>query len=401
LDIDIILSPAPGTTATYNSRVLPLAHELAKKGFKVRIITTSVDYHNLREKTIENKGVLVSHCAQFQYKLRNMNSKREYLTLLQILKETLRFLTKVFKIINQDNPRVVLIFTGNLLSLLSYPLIKLIKIYKRFKIISDYDDIFGKGGYSEVAPYKFKSVIVFIMDVLEKTVPLLADEHVVCSHYLQKRFYYSSPQIIPNSVDCSRFKKPQKTKKNNKVRAVFIGRITPQHWYDIRTIVEAISLLNRKKNISPDKFEVLIIGTGDRMGDLKALIEEKNVEEYFKLLGWIDSSKISYYLSSSDIGLLPLSTNPINAARCPVKLLEYMASGLAIVTSNFGEPSHILEYGWSGILTKPNSTNSFANGIRLLVDDLSLREKIRKNALIKSGYFDHKNVVRKWLEVIK
>lgn len=50
-----------------------------------------------------------------------------------------------------------------------------------------------------------------------------------------------------------------------------------------------------------------------------------------ELLGTVDYSDLPLLLHSARVGLLPLSDDPLNSARSPMKLFEYLAAGLTVL----------------------------------------------------------------------
>jgi len=70
-------------------------------------------------------------------------------------------------------------------------------------------------------------------------------------------------------------------------------------------------------------------------------------------LGWIPYTKISDIYLTADVGLVILMPEPRYVAAVPVKLFEYMASGLPVVASNFPSIAQIVKQANCGIVVDP------------------------------------------------
>lgn len=121
-----------------------------------------------------------------------------------------------------------------------------------------------------------------------------------------------------------------------------------------------------------------IVGDGFWKENLAQRAKELKLEN-INFKGWVHPAKIPHYLEEVDIGVYPLAVrNKFTQAKFPVKLLEYMAKGIAVVASDFGEASRIIENGKDGFLVKDEK--EFADKILLLAENSSLREKMGLSA---------------------
>jgi glycosyltransferase involved in cell wall biosynthesis len=82
----------------------------------------------------------------------------------------------------------------------------------------------------------------------------------------------------------------------------------------------------------------------------------QGLEKYVDWKGWIEFDLVPDLLQSADAGLVILTPEPRYVAALPVKLFEYMASGLPVVASNFPETSKIVREANCGILVDPEKS---------------------------------------------
>jgi glycosyltransferase involved in cell wall biosynthesis len=79
-------------------------------------------------------------------------------------------------------------------------------------------------------------------------------------------------------------------------------------------------------------------------------------------------------LASAHIGIAPMSDDPWTRGKCGLKVLQYMAAGLATVASLAGVHRDIIEHGVSGFLV--SSPDQWRETLRALIRDSALRQRI-------------------------
>jgi len=81
--------------------------------------------------------------------------------------------------------------------------------------------------------------------------------------------------------------------------------------------------------------------------------------------------KESGALTSSHIGIAPMPDNPWTRGKCGLKVLQYMAAGLPVVSSPVGANRQIVEHGFTGF--HADSPEAWQSAIQRLVRDPNLR----------------------------
>ena len=84
------------------------------------------------------------------------------------------------------------------------------------------------------------------------------------------------------------------------------------------------------------------------------------------------------YIAAADICVACFEENEVTLCKSPLKIVEYLASGKAIVASNVGEVSNML--GESGVLTSPGDSSSLASGILKVLENNDLKNKLEQLA---------------------
>lgn len=187
-------------------------------------------------------------------------------------------------------------------------------------------------------------------------------------------------EYIPNGVDDEFFKPLKLSKKNNPMRIVYLGRISPIK--QIETLIEA----------SQGEFTIEIIGPAERdyHSKLSRLIKKVNSNSVIKnkLYNKLEQIKI---LDSSDVFVLPSKSEGL-----PQTLLEAMARGKVVVASDNNASRDIIINGKNGFLYKNGSSKS----LRELLKNISLQDevhltKIRKEARLTAEKFRWKEIIKK------
>ena len=106
--------------------------------------------------------------------------------------------------------------------------------------------------------------------------------------------------------------------------------------------------------------------------------------------------KIPYYLSASDVLVLPMVDSNIEKARFPIRLGDYMASGRPIVSNAVGEVKYVIESEKCGLTCGPNDTEGFTDAILKVIRNRELQNKLgvqaRKSAEEKYSW---QNIVKR------
>jgi len=109
-----------------------------------------------------------------------------------------------------------------------------------------------------------------------------------------------------------------------------------------------------------------------------------------RFVGHVSPAEVRHLLASLDIALLPTQevVRPAGSLEAdigqwtsPLKAFEYMAAGLAIVASDIPVHREILEDGRTALFCRPDDPDAWADAVRRLTLDPSLRSEIGSNAM--------------------
>ena len=123
-------------------------------------------------------------------------------------------------------------------------------------------------------------------------------------------------------------------------------------WHGIDLLIDTYYIVRQRFTDTA----CLLVGDGPVFSDIKKSILEKHIENDVLLMGAVPHEKTVEYISLFDIAIMPNS----NAYGSPVKVLEYMASGRAIVASNIGQIKKLISHGETGLLCPPGDHSGMA-----------------------------------------
>ena len=116
---------------------------------------------------------------------------------------------------------------------------------------------------------------------------------------------------------------------------------------------------------------LVLMGDGDDVGRLHALVHELKLDEYVNFVGWTVREDMVRYLSVADIGLSPEPENGLNELCTMNKILDYMAMELPIVAFDLAETRYSAQ--GAALYATPNNVEDFANKVGTLLDNEELR----------------------------
>ena len=226
-------------------------------------------------------------------------------------------------------------------------------------------------------------------DDLKIEAGIFVAEHLMKDHF-DAGIKINRPVVIPNSIpdewviDTVNEFSPDE----NVTRLLYIGRFTKDKGTDI--VVYAVDhLINNLgyKNVICD-----LIGEGDPVleNDLKHFIADRGLENHIKFYGFMPRSELIQHIQNYDILLFPTP----KWEGMPVAIIEAMARGLAVISSNIKGPDEIIEHQKDGLLIPPNDPVEMGRAIDLLLKSPSFTNELKKAAIetVKNKFVSSKMI---------
>lgn len=189
---------------------------------------------------------------------------------------------------------------------------------------------------------------------------------VVPSGFLEAVFamWNVRTEIVPNIIDLSRFRPAQDRKRG----CHLIVTRNLEDIYDLPTALRAFTAIRR---VHPNA-RLTVAGSGPRLEELRKLCVELQIADAVQFTGRLENDKIAELYRDADLLL-----NPSLADNMPISLLEAMASGVPIVSTDVGGIPYLVEDGKSAMLVPPHQPDEMAACALRILADRALAERLR------------------------
>ncbi len=172
--------------------------------------------------------------------------------------------------------------------------------------------------------------------------------------------------------------------QSNKFKVIFTGNIGQAQGLDI--LPKTAQLL---KN---EDIEFIIVGDGRYRAEFEKEIQKRNVEDMFILVKRQEAQKIPQLLAACDAAFLSFQNAELWRMTIPAKLQSYMACGMPIIASAFGETQRIISEAQCGVCAPIGDENELARQILSLKnEDLSVMAYNSRHYYDK--HFDKKSIM--------
>ena len=193
---------------------------------------------------------------------------------------------------------------------------------------------------------------------------------VVPSEFLREIFsrHQMNSIVIPNVVDLQLFR-PSVSAATTRDPArphVVIAR-NLEHIYGIDLGLRALAMLRRQI----PGVRASITGTGPEQRALSALVDELGLGEQVTFTGRLEPAAMAELFQSADLVL-----NPVRADNSPNSVLEALACGVPVVSTNVGGIPFLVEHDRSAVLVEPESAEALASGMARILADPELRQRL-------------------------
>lgn len=151
----------------------------------------------------------------------------------------------------------------------------------------------------------------------------------------------------------------------------------------------------------PDFPEIRLLMLGPDKGDgsfakFKQEAITLNVDKHIELIGAVDHEDVLLWLDKADIFI-----NTTNFDAAPRSVLEAMANGLCVVSTNVGGVPYIIEDGKDGLLVPPGEPELMAEAIRKVLSNHEFAEMLSRNAQNKAANYDWSSILPQWLNLLQ
>ena len=205
--------------------------------------------------------------------------------------------------------------------------------------------------------------------------------------------------VITNGIDPAKF--PPRPKSPDLVRQLdledkfvigYLGTHGMAHGLDF--IVRCMAKVDRRD------VHCLLIGDGAEKAALRSLLASMALDNV-TMLDPVPKDMVARYLSVFDVSLVPLKRSDTFLSVIPSKIFEAAAMHKPILLGVDGQARAIVEEHAAGLYFEPENEHAFLQAVRTLVDDASLRSRLRAGCGRLADVYDRPRLAGEMLELLE
>ena len=252
------------------------------------------------------------------------------------------------------------------------------KIKGKPLVLTYHNNIVGFGVASHLANAYRKTMMKFVLSRADSII-VTNKKQLKFSPFLSD--YIEKIKIIPPGVDTEKFKPTKIEKEENSL--FFLSVLDRFHGYKgLKYLLEALKIV--KKEIKDVKLTVG--GRGELAEYYKRISNSLGLEDNVDFVGHIPESELVEHYNRSELFVLPSFS--AEQEGFGIVLLEAMACGLPVVTTEIVGLADEIESERAGLIIHPKDIDSLANAIIMTLKN----EKIGKNARMLASKYDWRKI---------
>jgi len=217
---------------------------------------------------------------------------------------------------------------------------------------------------------------------------------IVPSGYLEKIFadFDFSSDVIPNIINTERFQPNDARVLNASSALHLVVTRNLESIYGIPTAIRAVLILHK----SWPNVRLSIAGSGPQRGELEELVEQLDLEEVVTFTGKLNPDEVAALYHQADVML-----NPTTVDNMPNSILESLACGVPVVTTNVGGIPYIVDNEKHVLMVDVGDAEAMAKQVSRLLEDPLLAGNLVNAGLEEVAQFEWPVVKSKWLSLYR
>jgi glycosyltransferase involved in cell wall biosynthesis len=234
-------------------------------------------------------------------------------------------------------------------------------------------------------PYRLKKYPKFSSLVFNNSYENIAPSGYLKYEFEQKGF---KTVLIPNVIPIHQY--PYKERKKIAPKLLYVRAFA-----EIYNPTLAIEVLKELKNTYPKAILCMIGPDKDgTLEDVKQLINKYHLNESVEIIGVLAQKEWHKKSKAFDIFI-----NTTNIDNTPVSVIEAMALGLPVVSTNVGGMPYLIQHNEDGVLVEKNNPSAMTKEICKILEENKYSLAI--NARKKVENFDWNIVQSKWIQLLE
>jgi glycosyltransferase involved in cell wall biosynthesis len=198
--------------------------------------------------------------------------------------------------------------------------------------------------------------------------------------------YRADLKLCPNPLHVDRY--PFRLRSQPQPRLVWLR--TFHELYNPSLAVRVVALLRPQV----PQIKLIMIGPtrqADTLERVRQLASDLCVEDCVTLNGAVPKDSVGEWLDQGDILL-----NTTNVDNTPVSVMEAMACGLCVVSTNVGGIPYLVRDGDDGLLVPPGDAEAMAAAVRKVLETPGLGARLSAMARETASRFDWSQMLPEW-----
>jgi glycosyltransferase involved in cell wall biosynthesis len=208
------------------------------------------------------------------------------------------------------------------------------------------------------------------------------------SGYLQEHLsaYRSDIRLLPNGVDLQAY--PYRRRDAPQPHLVWL-----RAFHRIYNPPLAVRVLARIVERFPTA-HLTMVGLDKRDGSLQQTIDaarDLGVADHLVIRGAVSKTEVPFWIDRGDIFL-----NTSNVDNTPVIVVEALACGACVVSTDVGGVRYLLDDRHDALLVPPDDPDAMAEAVTCVLVEQGVGRRLSDNARLKAARFDWPSVLDQW-----
>lgn len=183
-------------------------------------------------------------------------------------------------------------------------------------------------------------------------------------------------EVIPNGINLAHFAQAPEPPEARR-RLGLEGRLVlgftgfVRDWHGVDRVIRWMAAPG-----APDQVHLLVVGDGPVRGELESLGRALHIGHRVTFTGVIDRHRVPEHVAAFDVALQPAVT----AYASPLKLMEYLVLGKAIVAPSEPNLLEVLTPGENALLFDAQQSDGLERALTCVSSDAALRDRLAQGA---------------------
>lgn len=206
----------------------------------------------------------------------------------------------------------------------------------------------------------------------------IADAFIAATDHMKKRlidlgFPASKIEVIPFGLELEKFSFDTNQPRPKKI--MMVGRMVEKKGF--RFAIEAIKILKDEGY----NYTLDLYGDGKLRNRLETLVEQWNLQDRINFHGHVSIERVLNEHTRHNLLLAPsLTARDGDEEGLPNTILEAMASGTAVVTTNHAAIGEVIDNNQNGLIIEEGNAKALAEAIKFAQSSSCNLKRLRRNA---------------------